>query len=117
MVDLNQDEREFEDNDVETNNLNSQDGEETTDEPITLSEYNEKIGKNFKSWDDVAKSQKQIDIDFAKGKVKKNKENYLVDALSVTEAEAKLVKKFVAEGVNLEYEVVKVSETKILEVF
>jgi len=58
-----------------------------------------------------------VEVEDAKGKVKKNKENYLVDALSVTEAEAKLVKKFVAEGVNLEYEVVKVSETKILEVF
>jgi hypothetical protein len=59
-----------------------------------------------------------VEVEDAKsGKIKKNKENYLVDALSVTEAEAKLVKKFVAEGVNLEYEVVKVSETNILEVF
>ncbi len=61
--------------------------------------------------------QVAIEVEDAKGKVKKNKENYLVDALSVTEAEAKLVQKFVSEGVNLEYEVVKVSETKILEVF
>lgn len=58
-----------------------------------------------------------VEIEDAKGKLKKNKENYLVDALSVTEAEAKLVSKFTKEGVNLEYEVVKVSETKILEVF
>lgn len=58
-----------------------------------------------------------VEIEDAKGKLKKNKENYLVDALSVTEAEAKLVNKFTKEGVNLEYEVVKVSETKILEVF
>ena len=43
-----------------------------------------------------------VEVEDAKGKVKKNKENYLVDALSVTEAEAKLVKKFVADGVNLE---------------
>jgi hypothetical protein len=58
-----------------------------------------------------------VEVEDAKGKIKKNKENYLVDALSCTEAEAKLVQKFVSEGVNLEYEVVKVSETRILEVF
>lgn len=58
-----------------------------------------------------------IEVEDAKGKIKKQKENYLVDALSVTEAEAKLVKKFVAEAVKLEYEVVKVSETNIIEVF
>jgi hypothetical protein len=58
-----------------------------------------------------------VEIEDAKGKLKKNKENYLVDALSVTEAETKLVNKFTKEGVNLEYEVVKVSETNILEVF
>ena len=61
----------------------------------------------------------QHEVDGGKGgtKIKKQKENYLVDALSVTEAEAKLVKKFVAEAVKLEYEVVKVSETNIIEVF
>ena len=58
-----------------------------------------------------------VEVEDAKGKIKKNKENYLVDALSVTEAEAKLVQKFVSEGVNLEYELVMVSETRILEVF
>ena len=61
--------------------------------------------------------QVAIEVEDSKGKIKKQKENYLVDALSVTEAEAKLVKKFVAEAVKLEYEVVKVSETNIIEVF
>jgi hypothetical protein len=61
--------------------------------------------------------QVAIEVEDAKGKIKKQKENYLVDALSVTEAETKLVKKFVAEAVKLEYEVVKVSETNIIEVF
>jgi len=61
--------------------------------------------------------QVAIEVEDAKGKIKKQKENYLVDAMSVTEAEAKLVKKFVAEAVKLEYEVVKVSETNIIEVF
>jgi len=58
-----------------------------------------------------------VEVEDAKGKIKKNKEQYLVDALSVTEAEAKLVKKFTDDGMRLEYEVVKVLETKIIEVF
>ena len=58
-----------------------------------------------------------IEVEDAKGKIKKQKEQYLVDALSVTEAEAKLVNKFTKDAVKLEYEVVKVSETKIVEVF
>jgi hypothetical protein len=58
-----------------------------------------------------------VEVEDAKGKIKKQREQYLVDALSVTEAEAKLVQKFTDEAVQLEYEVVKVSDTKILEVF
>lgn len=58
-----------------------------------------------------------IEVEDAKGKIKKQKENYLVDAMSCTEAEAKLVQKFTKDAVKLEYEVVKVSETKIIEVF
>ncbi len=61
--------------------------------------------------------QVAIEVEDAKGKIKKQKEQYLVDALSCTEAEAKLVKKFVKDAVQLEYEVIKVSETKIIEVF
>jgi hypothetical protein len=57
-----------------------------------------------------------IEVEDAKGKIKKQKENYLVDAMSCTEAEAKLVQKFTKDAVKLEYEVVKVSETKIIEV-
>lgn len=58
-----------------------------------------------------------FEVEDAKGKIKKQTEVYLVDAMSVTEAEAKLVSKFVEEAVKLEYEVVKVSETNIIEVF
>ena len=58
-----------------------------------------------------------VEVEDTNGKIKKQREQYLVDALSVTEAEAKLVQKFVDEAVQLEYEVVKVSDTKILEVF
>jgi hypothetical protein len=36
--------------------------------------------------------------------------------MSVTEAEAKMVNKFTKDAVKLEYEVVKVSETNIIEV-
>lgn len=49
-----------------------------------------------------------------KGRVKKVTEQYLVNAVSVTDAEAKVVQDF--EGSNLEYEVTAVSETKIIKV-
>lgn len=58
-----------------------------------------------------------LETEDAKGKIKKVKEIYLVDALSCTEAEAKLVKKFVNDGVKNDFEVTKVTDTKILEVF
>ena len=60
--------------------------------------------------------QVAIEVEDAKGKIKKQKEQYLVDALSVTEAEAKLVRKFTKDAVQLEYQVEKVSETKIIEI-
>jgi len=47
-------------------------------------------------------------------RIKKNKECYLVDAVSVTEAETRLVKFF--EGTTLEFEVVGVKSSKIIEV-
>ena len=59
----------------------------------------------------------QLEVEDSKGRIKKKNEQYLVDALSVTEAEAKLVKKFTDEAVKLEYEVIKVAETKYIEVF
>jgi hypothetical protein len=49
-----------------------------------------------------------------KGRVKKITEQYLVNAVSVTDAEAKVVADF--EGSNLEYEVTAVIETKIVSV-
>jgi hypothetical protein len=49
-----------------------------------------------------------------KGRVKKVTEQYLVQAISVTDAEAKVVAEF--EGSNLEYEVTAVMETKIVSV-
>ena len=46
--------------------------------------------------------------------VKKVTEQYVVNAVSVTDAEAKVVGDF--EGSNLEYEVTAVTETKIVSV-
>lgn len=47
-------------------------------------------------------------------KIKKYKENYLVDAMSCTEAEARVVKQF--ESFSQEFEVQSVRASKILEV-
>jgi len=50
------------------------------------------------------------------GKEKKQKEVYLVDAQSVTEAEARVVKDFQKSGVTLEYRVSGAKESKIIRV-
>jgi hypothetical protein len=50
------------------------------------------------------------------GKDKKNKEIYLVDAQSVTEAEARVVKDFVEAGVQLDYKVSGAKESRIIRV-
>ncbi len=50
------------------------------------------------------------------GKDKKNKEIYLVDALSVTEAEAKVVTDFEDSGVQIEYKVSSAKESRVLRV-
>ena len=49
-----------------------------------------------------------------KGRVKKVTEHYVVNAVSVTDAEAKIVADF--EGSNLEYEVTAVTDTKIISI-
>ena len=49
-----------------------------------------------------------------KGRVKKVTEQNLVDAVSVTDAEVKVVEEF--QGSNLEFEVTAVIETKIVKV-
>jgi hypothetical protein len=50
------------------------------------------------------------------GKDKKNKEIYLVEALSVTEAEARVVGDFEKAGVKLDYKVVGAKESRIIRV-
>ena len=57
----------------------------------------------------------KVMIEDAKGKVKKHTERYLVDAMSVTEAEARAVKYMEDQGVN-EFEVSAASQSKIVAV-
>jgi hypothetical protein len=47
------------------------------------------------------------------GKDKKNKEVYLTDAMSVTEAEARVIKDFEDANVNLDYKVIGAKESRI----
>jgi len=50
------------------------------------------------------------------GKDKKQKEIYLVDALSVTEAEARVIKDFEESGVQLDYKVSGAKESRVIRV-
>lgn len=50
------------------------------------------------------------------GKDKKNKEIYLIDAMSVTEAEARVVQDFTDAGVNVDYKVSGARESRIIRV-
>lgn len=49
-------------------------------------------------------------------KVKNVKETYLVDAMSVTEAEARVVKLFAQSGFSQDFEVIGVRGSKVIEV-
>jgi hypothetical protein len=63
----------------------------------------------------IAKVQLVDTVDTPKGsKEKKVTETYLVEALSVTEAEAKVVKDF--QGYTLDFEVKSVSASKIIKI-
>jgi hypothetical protein len=50
------------------------------------------------------------------GKDKKQKEVYLVDAMSVTEAEKRVIEDFNNSGVQLDYKVVSAKESKVIRV-
>lgn len=56
-----------------------------------------------------------VDIN-EKGKQSKITEQYLIDAMSVTEAEAKVTKLYNDEGSSMDFQVKSVKETKILQV-
>lgn len=49
-------------------------------------------------------------------KIKSVKETYLVDAMSVTEAEARVVKLFAQSGFSHDFEVIGVKGSKVIEV-
>jgi hypothetical protein len=51
-----------------------------------------------------------------KGKQTKINEQYLVDAVSVTDAEVKVTKMYEDEGSQVDFQVKSVKETKILQV-
>lgn len=51
-----------------------------------------------------------------KGKQTKITEQYLVDAVSVTDAEVKVTKMYEDEGSQIDFQVKSVKETKILQV-
>jgi len=57
----------------------------------------------------------QFTVEDGKGKIKKQNVNYLVDAMSVTEAEARTVQ-YLADAGEQEFEVKSASEAKIAEV-
>ena len=50
------------------------------------------------------------------GKDKKAKEIYLVDAMSVTEAESRVVKDFEESGVQIDYKVSGAKESRVISV-
>ena len=56
-----------------------------------------------------------VDIN-EKGKQTKITEQYLVDAVSVTDAEVKVTKMYENEGGSVDFQVKSVKETKILQV-
>jgi len=63
----------------------------------------------------TAKVQLMDEVDTPKGvKVKKTTETYLVEALSVTEAEAKVIKDFT--GYNFDFEVKSITASKIIKI-
>lgn len=60
----------------------------------------------------------KIESENSKGisKIKRLKETYLVNSLSVTEAEARVVKSFQESGFSQEFSVISVRGSKIVEV-
>ena len=51
-----------------------------------------------------------------KGKIQKIREQYMANSVSCLDAETIVTKKFVDEGNTLDFKIVSVKETKILEV-
>jgi phosphoribosylaminoimidazole carboxylase (NCAIR synthetase) len=62
--------------------------------------------------------QMRIETEDSKGeaKIKKVKELYLVDAMSVTEAEARVIESFNKSGFSQEFSVISVRSSKVIDV-
>ena len=70
----------FEEDETDDSNLTK--GDDTDDEALSLAEYNQRVGKNYKSWDDIYKREKEADKAFAKGEHKEKKEEPKVIAVN-----------------------------------
>jgi len=58
----------------------------------------------------------QVKVEDEKGKIKKQNETYIVEAVSCLDAEETVTKDFVDEGSNLDFKVTSVKETKVVKV-
>ena len=85
------------------------------------------IGQDYKQINKQFKKQKvmskyfEVTVEMVvstqkNGKDKKAKEIYLVDAMSVTEAESRVVKDFEESGVQIDYKVSGAKESRVIRV-
>jgi hypothetical protein len=81
---------------------------------------NKQINKQFKNKKIMGKyfevTVEVIVATLKNGKDKKAKEIYLVDAMSVTEAEARVVQDFTDAGVQIDYKVSGAKESRVIRV-
>ena len=68
----------------------------------------------LKNYYGILLAKVEVRMENDRGRIQKIRELYCVEAESVTEAEAKVIKDF--EGDNTEYQVKEVKETKILKI-
>lgn len=79
------------------------------------------INKQFKKTKKVMSKYFEVVVEMVvstqkNGKDKKAKEIYLVDAMSVTEAESRVVKDFEESGVQIDYKVSGAKESRVIRV-
>lgn len=79
------------------------------------------INKQFKKNKKVMSKYFEVTVEMVvstqkNGKDKKAKEIYLVDAMSVTEAESRVVKDFEESGVQIDYKVSGAKESRVIRV-
>ena len=79
------------------------------------------INKQFKKNKKVMSKYFEVTVEMVvstqkNGKDKKAKEIYLVDAMSVTEAESRVIKDFEESGVQIDYKVSGAKESRVIRV-